>query len=89
MERMRAVVTGRVQGVGFRWSTRGEAERLGLVGFARNRTDGSVLVEAQGTADALAALREWLAHGPPSATVIDLAVETIEPLDGATGFTAR
>jgi acylphosphatase len=65
----RYLVTGRVQGVFFRASTREQALRLGLAGHARNLVDGSVEVVASGTDDALAELEAWLQHGPPSARV--------------------
>lgn len=83
---MRAVVSGRVQGVGFRWSTRAEAEHLALTGFARNLADGTVIVEAQGAPDAVAALRDWLGHGPPSATVTGVDHTAIPVVDGDAGF---
>jgi len=63
------IVSGRVQGVFFRASTRAEAERLGLCGHARNLADGSVEVIAHGDVDALRELEAWLQHGPPSAHV--------------------
>ena len=50
-------VTGRVQGVGFRWWTRSLATRLGLSGSVRNLSDGSVAVHARGTDDQLAELK--------------------------------
>jgi acylphosphatase len=62
-------ITGKVQGVYFRHSTRKEAERLGLVGVARNLPDGSVEVIAQGARDAVDSLRQWLAQGPSMARV--------------------
>jgi acylphosphatase len=58
-----------VQGVGFRAATRREAMALGLTGWARNRADGSVEVQAAGTTAGLAALADWLRHGPPLARV--------------------
>jgi acylphosphatase len=63
------IVTGRVQGVFFRASTRAEAERLGLSGHACNLADGSVEVVACGDTAALRELAAWLQHGPPSARV--------------------
>ncbi len=66
---LRCIVRGRVQGVFFRESTRREAERLGLTGYAINLRDGSVEVLACGEAGAVATLREWLWVGPPSARV--------------------
>ncbi|CAN5136000.1 acylphosphatase [soil metagenome] len=83
--RVRAVVTGRVQGVGFRWSARAEAARLGLSGFARNSPDGSVRVEAEGDADAVNALMDWLGHGPPGARVDHVTRESI-PITGSQRF---
>ena len=62
-------ITGKVQGVFFRASTRTEAQRLGLRGHARNLPDGSVEVLAVGDADAIDALARWLRHGPPHARV--------------------
>ena len=50
-------MTGDVQGVGFRWAAQGEAERLGVVGRVRNRTDGAVEVVAQGDRSALDAFQ--------------------------------
>jgi len=65
----RFIVTGLVQGVFFRASTRTQAQNLGLAGYARNLADGSVEVLASGDADALHALEQWLQHGPPQARV--------------------
>jgi len=67
--RIRCVVRGRVQGVGFRWFVLQEAERLGLGGVVRNLRDGSVEVLAEGSADALAELERTLQRGPRSARV--------------------
>jgi acylphosphatase len=62
-------ITGKVQGVYFRHSTRKEAERLGLAGVARNLPDGSVEVIARGAPEAVAELRQWLERGPSMARV--------------------
>lgn len=62
-------VVGRVQGVGFRWWTRGVAEQLGLGGTVRNLADGSVEVRAAGPEDALDRLEESLRRGPRLARV--------------------
>jgi acylphosphatase len=72
-------VSGRVQGVGFRAATRREAGRLGLNGHAVNCADGSVEVLAEGPADAVEALADWLHRGPPFAQVKRVARETSEP----------
>lgn len=65
----RFIVTGKVQGVFFRASTREQARALGLSGVARNRDDGSVEVIAVGDATAIDALADWLRRGPPLARV--------------------
>jgi acylphosphatase len=73
----RFLVLGTVQGVYFRHSTRLEAKKLGLRGFARNLPDGSVEVLAQGAPAAVDELRLWLGHGPSQAKVTE--VREIEP----------
>lgn len=65
----RFLVFGKVQGVYFRHSTRLEAERRAIRGFARNLPDGSVEVVAHGSGAAVEGLREWLHRGPPMARV--------------------
>jgi acylphosphatase len=74
----RFLVSGRVQGVFFRASTRDEAERLGLRGAATNLPDGRVEVLAAGEDAAVNAFGKWLETGPPLADVV--AVES-EPAD--------
>ncbi len=66
-------VTGRVQGVGFRWWTEAQAQGLGLAGFVRNDPDGSVSGCAEGEAPAMEVFRTRLAEGPSSARVADVA----------------
>ncbi len=69
VERMELKIHGRVQGVAFRWYTQGTARALGLVGWVRNRPDGSVQIVAEGTPEALDALRRWAERGPDRARV--------------------
>jgi acylphosphatase len=79
-------VTGRVQGVGFRYSARLEALRLGVRGYARNLPDGSVEVVAEGSAAAVEELRQWLHRGPRMARVervLELEVAGDMPLPAA------
>ena len=66
---LRILVSGRVQGVGFRCATVEKARELGLNGHARNLPDGRVEVLACGSESALGELREWLNEGPPLARV--------------------
>ena len=73
---VRFLVGGQVQGVGFRASTRAEALRLGVNGYARNLRDGRVEVLADGSEEALDALQAWLLHGPPSARVSEVTRES-------------
>jgi acylphosphatase len=68
-------ITGRVQGVGFRYALQREARNLGLAGWVRNRADGSVEALAHGPPQALAALAAWAQRGPPAARVAEVRVE--------------
>ena len=70
--RLRAVVKGEVQGVGFRWAVQSQAGRLGLTGYAENLPDGSVRVEAEGPPDRLDQLEAFLQQGPRWAEVASL-----------------
>lgn len=85
MIRRRVVVTGRVQGVFFRDSTRREARRLGVAGWVTNRADGSVETVAEGERDAVEALVAWLRRGPDRARVDTCTVTEEEP-QGEAGF---
>ncbi len=71
-------VSGRVQGVCFRWACREEAARLGLTGWVRNLADGRVEVTAEGDEAAIVTLRQWLDTGPPTARVTKLTEEYCE-----------
>jgi acylphosphatase len=76
-------ITGKVQGVGFRWFVREEARRLGLSGWVTNRPDGEVEVRAGGENSSLARLRRALEVGPTGAnvaTVADLPEQPPGPL---------
>ena len=70
-------VVGRVQGVGFRWWTRRTAMELGLHGWVRNERDGSVVVHAGGSSEALARFEDALRRGPTASRVDRL--ESIAP----------
>jgi acylphosphatase len=72
-----AFARGRVQGVGFRYSTIHEARRLGVLGVVRNCPDGSVEVIAEGEADKLQRFLQWLRRGPSAAHVSGLEVDDI------------
>lgn len=81
IKRLHAIVSGRVQGVSFRYYTTLKATELALVGWVHNRNDGKVEVVAEGNQTALEALETWLHEGSPHAKV-----ETVEAAWGdATG----
>ncbi len=84
----KVVVSGRVQGVFFRDSTRREAQRLGVGGWVRNRSDGRVEALFEGPADAVEQLVRWCREGPRHADVDDVSVTEVEP-EGLDGFAIR
>ena len=79
LRRVRIVVRGVVQGVGFRYHTQEEARALRLTGFVRNRQDSSVEVEAEGDPEMINELISWLRTGPRHAAVETLEVEELPP----------
>jgi acylphosphatase len=89
MRRVRAIVTGRVQGVGYRASTVDEARAYGLTGWVRNLPDGAVELEAQGDEARVTALLAWCAQGPPAARVTGVAIDDCAVIDGERGFIQR
>ena len=89
MRRIRAIVSGRVQGVSFRAATRAEAHRLGVVGWVKNRPDGSVELEAEGPEDMIAALLAWCDQGPPAASVARVAVDDLPVIGAERSFEVR
>ena len=86
--RHRVVVSGRVQGVFFRNSCERLATGLGVSGWVRNRSDGTVEVVAEGERDAVDELLAWCRHGPPRARV-DRVEVTDEPVAAERGFRVR
>jgi acylphosphatase len=84
----RYVVTGRVQGVGYRYFVLRQADALGVSGFARNLPDGSVEVRGEGTADALADFEARLREGPAFAEVTNVEREAVAER-GSGGFHIR
>ena len=82
----RFVVRGRVQGVGFRWFVEREAHMLGIAGWVRNNSDGSVEVLAIGTRDQIVGLRSRLRQGPRAARVDDVEESESKPIEGLKTF---
>ena len=81
-------VTGRVQGVAFRWYAVQEAERLGVRGWVRNEPDGSVAAHLEGDDEAVDAMVGWCHSGPSYASVRHVAVTEAQP-SGAGAFDIR
>ena len=84
-----ATITGRVQGVGYRYTSLRVAEELGLQGWVRNASDGSVEVWAQWPESSVRAFTEFLRHCPRSARVQYVDVRTVEPDATLEGFRVR
>ncbi len=86
--RAHLVVRGRVQGVWYRGSMQQEARRHGVVGWVRNRHDGTVEAEVEGEPDAVEALVAWAGRGPSGAHVTGVDVRWLAPA-GERDFTVR
>jgi len=78
-------ITGKVQGVGFRWHTKQTADTLNVSGFVKNQYDGSVYVEAVGEDFAIEQFTEWCKQGPSWARVDHINLSDL-PLFEASGF---
>jgi acylphosphatase len=89
IRRVHARVRGRVQGVAYRASTHHEASRLGLVGWVKNREDGSVELEAQGPSDVVEQLLAWCRRGPSLAHVTSVDVSDVDVEPNAAAFEIR
>ena len=79
MKAFKATVSGKVQGVWFRDSTRKEAAKLNVVGWVKNMPDGTVHLEAEGAEEYLKEFEQWLHVGSPMSQVNRIEVEWIEP----------
>jgi acylphosphatase len=82
---LKITITGNVQGVGFRYGARRQAELMGLQGLGRNRTDGSVHIEVEGPVDKLEQFLGWCYNGPPAADVETIEAELSDTV-GMTDF---
>jgi len=86
MAYLKAVVLGRVQGVGYRWFVRSTAQRLGLSGFVRNLPDGNVEVQAVGNRAVLERFVGQLQRGPGFAYIMDVQCEWADEGPDFSGF---
>lgn len=87
--RVHCIVHGRVQGVMFRAATREQAQRLGLAGWVRNRSDGTVELVAEGERDYVQHLVTWCHRGPPAARVSRVEIVWQEPAGELDAFTVQ
>jgi acylphosphatase len=78
-------VSGRVQGVGFRWNTRNQARNLGVVGWVRNNPDRSVSAHVQGDEERVAEMLDFLRHGPVGSRVDNIRVNQVPLADDHAG----
>ena len=78
MKRVHLLISGRVQGVAFRYYTIEEADRLGVLGWVRNLPDGRVEVVAEGEPERIEAFARWCHRGPALARVDEVKMETPE-----------
>jgi len=85
----RYIISGRVQGVGFRYFTEAIAQREGVAGWVRNLPDRSVEVVAEGDADAVGRFERAVRHGPPGARVDRVDVDSTYPVAGETEFNIK
>jgi acylphosphatase len=74
-------ISGQVQGVGFRWSAANEARSLGITGYVKNLSDGSVYIEAEGSREQLNAFVEWCKRGPGYCLVELVNVDSFPPVN--------
>lgn len=88
MRRVQAIARGVVQGVGYRETMRRVAVEAGASGWVRNRRDGSVEAEIEGTSVQVDEVLAWMVEGPPAAIVDDVQVQDIRLLS-STGFEVR
>ena len=85
----RYVVSGRVQGVGFRYFVQDTAQREGVAGYVRNLPDGRVEAFVEGDIEAVTRVEQALWQGPPGARVEHVDVEQTPPTGRASGFRIR
>lgn len=88
-KRVQVVITGRVQGVGFRASCQRQAVALGLTGWVRNRRDGAVEALLEGETAAVARMIEWCWEGPAMADVTNVEIASLPDAPPERGFRVR
>ncbi len=89
MKRLKIKVTGRVQGVGFRWFVKQTAHQLNITGWVKNQWDGSVTMEAQGDEEVLSRLQHAIRYDHPYARVETLLAQPMEIIPDEETFYIR
>jgi acylphosphatase len=89
VEARHLVITGLVQGIGFRYHMVNAALRLGIKGWVRNRRDGSVEAVIAGNPETIAAMIHWARSGPPAARVDQIHVEQLDTTPPLEGFSQQ
>ena len=87
-KRYQIIVSGKVQGVGFRMYSKNEADALGLSGYVRNQADGNVYIEAEGDTEKLESFVKWCHQGTPLAKVAEVSINKLG-LKSDAGFDIR
>ena len=85
----KVLISGKVQGVFFRMETRKAAEKIGVTGYVKNRSDGSVEAVFQGTPDQVAQMEKWCHTGPPASRVDQVVTENMPSAPDYSTFEIR
>ena len=89
MKRLHLIISGQVQGVGFRAATQREATRLGLKGWVKNLSNGNVESVVEGNEKLLKDFEQWCRQGPPMSEVIDVKTRELPATGEFTNFSFR
>jgi len=89
MKQARILIEGRLQGMQFRLQTQKQAQRLGLVGFVRNLSDGRIEIEVQGSQDNIEQLLQWCQQEPHSSQIRSILYRFDELIKHYTDFSVR
>lgn len=83
------IISGRVQGVWFRQSTKQKAEQLGIKGWVRNKSDGTVEAVFEGETEAVSKMIDWCHQGPNLSKVKDVKTTRREVTEGLEDFSVK
>ncbi|CAI9393222.1 acylphosphatase [Microbacterium sp. T2.11-28] len=89
MRRVHVIVDGSVQGVGYRYTMRMVAREAGVTGWVRNRRDGTVEAEVEGSGSQVDEVLAWMAEGPPGSSVTSARVTELDATTSESSFEVR